>query len=217
MKIGVLALQGAFREHEEVLGRLGIRTVEVRKPDDLHGCDGLVLPGGETTTQRKLAKTYGLWDPLARLGGRGMPILATCAGLILLATRIDGEAGSSLGLLDIDIRRNAYGRQVFSFETSLSVGRTAETAGRADPFRAIFIRAPRIVRTGPAVSVLASHAGEPVAVEQGNILGLTFHPELTPDPRFHTHFLEIVRRAAASREEGKPGRDSMETAVGNHP
>ncbi len=216
MKIGVLALQGAFREHEAVLGGLGIRTVEVRQPEDLHGCDGLVLPGGETTTQRKLAQTYGLWHPLARLGRQGVPILATCAGLILLSTRIDGEAGSSLGLLDIDVQRNAYGRQVFSFETSLTVPRFAESPGRSDPFRAIFIRAPRIVRAGPGVSVLASHAGEPVALEQGNILGLTFHPELTRDQRFHTYFLGIVRRATASREGRDPGRDGIKTAVGDH-
>jgi 5'-phosphate synthase pdxT subunit len=215
MKIGVLALQGAFREHEEVLGSLGIPAVEVRQPEDLHGCDGLILPGGETTTQRKLAHSYGLWDPLAILGRQGIPILATCAGLILLAKRIDGEPDSSLALLDLDVRRNAYGRQVFSFETLLAVPRFAVASGPPDPFRAIFIRAPRIVRVGRDVSVLASHEGEPVAVEQGNILGLSFHPELTGDNRFHTYFLETVRRHKASQSGERPSGD-MRAAVGDH-
>lgn len=202
-KIGVLALQGAFREHRQMLGQLGVRTVEVRNPEDLDGCDGLVLPGGETTTQRKLAQTYGLWEPLARLGRQGVPILATCAGLILLAKRIDGEEGSSLGLLDVDVNRNAYGRQVFSFEALLSIPRFAEVPANGGPFRAIFIRAPRIVRVGEAVAVLASHQGEAVAVEQGNIVGLSFHPELTEDKRFHRSFIDAVRRHMSSPE----GRD----------
>ena len=215
MKIGVLALQGAFREHEEMLGTLGIPAVEVRQPEDLHGCDGLILPGGETTTQRKLAHSYGLWDPLARLGRQGIPILATCAGLILLAKCIDGEPGSSLALLDVDVRRNAYGRQVFSFETLLAVPGLADASGSQDPFRAIFIRAPRIVRVGPDVSVLASHEGEPVAVEQGNILGLSFHPELTQDNRFHAYFLEAVQRHKATQAGQKPGGE-MQSAVGDN-
>jgi 5'-phosphate synthase pdxT subunit len=214
MKIGVLALQGAFHEHQEVLGSLGISAVEIRQPEVLHGCDGLILPGGETTTQRKLAHSYGLWDPLARLGRQGIPILATCAGLILLAKRIDGEPGSSLDLLDVDVRRNAYGRQVFSFETLLAVPRFAVASGPADPFRAIFIRAPRMVRVGREVSVLASHEGEPVAVEQGNILALSFHPELTQDNRFHRYFLEKVGRHKASRA-GEGAGDEMQAAVGN--
>ena len=209
MKIGVLALQGAFREHEEVLGRLDIPAVEVRQPEDFLGCDGLILPGGETTAQRKLAHSYGLWDPLARLGRQGIPILATCAGLILLAKRIDGEPGSSLDLLDIDVRRNAYGRQVFSFETLLAVPGLPDASGPPDPFRAIFIRAPRIIRIGESVKVLASHEGEPVAVEQGNILGLSFHPELTRDNRFHTYFLERVRRHKDSDTGERPGGDGQ--------
>lgn len=215
MKIGILALQGAFREHEEALERLGVQAVEVRQPEDLCGCDGLVLPGGETTTQRKLAQAYGLWDSLAELGRQGLPILATCAGLILLAKRIDGKAGSSLELLDVDVHRNAYGRQVFSFETLLAVPRFAGASGPPDPFRAIFIRAPRIVRVGQDVSVLASHEREPVAIEQGNILGLSFHPELTLDNRFHTHFLEGVRRHKASQARQRPASE-MQAAVGDH-
>jgi 5'-phosphate synthase pdxT subunit len=214
MKIGVLALQGAFREHEEVLGRLDVPNVEVRQPEDLLGCDGLILPGGETTTQRKLAQTYGLWEPLAELGRQGLPILATCAGLILVANRIDGEPEASLELMDIDVRRNAYGRQVFSFETRLDVPGIADTAGPSDPFRAIFIRAPRIVRVGRNVAVLASYEGEPVAVEQGNILGLSFHPELTSDIRFHAYFLQRVREHKASNPGARPGRE-LRAAVGD--
>ncbi len=215
MKIGVLALQGAFREHEEVLGSLGIPAIQVRQPEELHGCEGLILPGGETTTQRKLAQTYGLWEPLAEFGRQGLPILATCAGLILLAKRIDGEPEASLNILGIDVRRNAYGRQVFSFETLLDVPRFSDVPRPPDPFRAIFIRAPRIVRVGQDVSVLASHEGEPVAVEQGNIFGLTFHPELTRDSRFHAYFLEAVRRHKASRAGEKAGGE-VQAAVGNH-
>jgi 5'-phosphate synthase pdxT subunit len=214
MKIGVLALQGAFREHEEVLGRLGTTAVEVRQPADLDGCEGLVLPGGETTTQRKLAQNYGLWEPLARLGKQGVPILATCAGLILLAKEIDGEPGSSLGILDAGVRRNAYGRQVFSFETLLQVPRFSGPAGRTDPFRAIFIRAPRIVRVGKGVSVLASHNGEPVAVEQGNIVGLCFHPELTRDDRFHACFLQAVEKRKGM-QAGQMSGTEMQAAVGD--
>jgi 5'-phosphate synthase pdxT subunit len=214
MKIGVLALQGAFREHQEVLERLGTRVVEVRQPEDLRECEGLVLPGGETTTQRKLAQTYGLWDPIARLGSQGLPILATCAGLILLAKQIDGEPESSLDILDVDVRRNAYGRQVFSFETLLDVPSLSTPGAPSDPFRAIFIRAPRIVRIGQGVSVLASHDGEPVAVKQGSILGLSFHPELTRDDRFHTYFLQTVQRQKAL-QAGQMSGTAMQAAVGD--
>jgi 5'-phosphate synthase pdxT subunit len=217
MKIGVLALQGAFREHEEVLERLGVRTAEIRLPEELFGCDGLVLPGGETTAQRKLARSYGLWDPLARLARQGVPILATCAGLILLAKRIDGEPGASLEVMDLDVSRNAYGRQVFSFETPLAVPCLSGGEGPADPFRAIFIRAPRIVRIGQGVSVLASRGGEPVAVRQGNILGLTFHPELTQDPRFHLHFIEIVQKCRPSQDGLGPLSSCTRAAAGGRP
>ena len=218
MKIGVLALQGAFREHKEALERLGVQAEEVRQPEDLGGCEGLVLPGGETTTQRTLAQAQGLWDALAGLGRQGIPILATCAGLILLAKRIDGQTGSSLELLDVDVHRNAYGRQVFSFETLLSLSPLNGLSAGSDPFRAIFIRAPRIVRVGEGISVLSSHQGEPVAVEQGNILGLSFHPELTLDDRFHRYFLESVRRHKASSTEKKTDREiagPMKAAAGD--
>ena len=198
MRIGVLALQGAFREHKETLERLDVETIEVRLPEKLWECDGLVLPGGETTSQRKLAREHGLWDAMGEYGRQGLPVFGTCAGMILLAKRVDAVEGLSLNLLDIDVTRNAYGRQVFSFETSLPVSRLGRTLVDTAPFQAIFIRAPRIARIGPAVSVLASYQGEAVAVQQGNLLALTFHPELTRDDRFHRFFLDLVRARAAS-------------------
>jgi len=203
MRVGVLALQGAFREHVETLNRMGVETVEVRKPADLDGCEGLVLPGGETTTQRKLAKAYGLWEPIRSLGQGGLPILATCAGVILLSRKVEdaeGTAGGrppeelSLGLLDVDTVRNAYGRQVYSFEARLKIPCLESVSLDRSPFHAIFIRAPIIRHAGTGVSILCSREDSPVAVEQGNLLGLTFHPELTPDDRFHLYFLERVRR-----------------------
>ncbi len=192
LKIGVLALQGAFREHEEAFERLDVKTTFVRKPEDLSGCQALVLPGGETTTQRKLARAYGLWEPLQAACRGGLPVMATCAGLILLASRVDGKAGLSLAALDIDVLRNDYGRQVHSFETRLSAPCLDSGAGPQEAFTAIFIRSPRIVRTGPDVAVLATHQDEPAAVRQGRVLGLAFHPELTADDRWHRYFLESV-------------------------
>jgi 5'-phosphate synthase pdxT subunit len=189
LKIGVLALQGAFQEHLEVLGRLGVARAEVRRPEHLTGCDGLILPGGETTTQRKLAKAYHLWEAIREAAGQGLPLMATCAGLILLSRKVElpeayyresgpaEEGEQSLNLLDVDVLRNAYGRQVFSFEALLEIPNLNGSPDGSGPFRAIFIRAPRIVRTGPDVSILARWEHGPVAVEQGNILGLTIHPE----------------------------------------
>lgn len=202
-RVGVMALQGAFREHVRILLRMGVETVEVRKPTDLEGLHGLVLPGGETTTQRKLARAYGLWEPLRSLGRGGLPMLATCAGLILISRAVANPEGSranepqeelSLGLMDIDTVRNAYGRQVYSFEARLKVPCLESVSLDRSPFHAIFIRAPIVQRTGPGVTVLCAREGSPVAVEQGNLLGLTFHPELTPDDRFHLYFLDRVRR-----------------------
>jgi len=204
IRIGVLALQGAFQEHLQEVEQLGATATEIRLPSDLHGCDGLILPGGETTTQRKLAQEYGLWDPIRTLGRQGFPILATCAGLILLAKGVDEKEGSgpdehSLDVLDIDVLRNAYGRQVHSFEAMLEVPCLSPgPTGESGPFPAIFIRAPRICRTGPSVTVLSSWQGEPVAVEQGYIIGLSFHPELTQDRRFHRYFLDAVKQSKSS-------------------
>jgi 5'-phosphate synthase pdxT subunit len=212
MTIGVLALQGAFREHVQVLQRLGVKAVEVRTPEELDTCQGLVLPGGETTTQRKLAKRYGLWEPLRKRGRNGFPILATCAGLILLAKKVEDHKSVSQGerlnarkdeksteepsldILDIDVVRNAYGRQVHSFEAPLEITIPGTASCMDATFPAVFIRAPRITRVGRDVFNLSTWKGEPVAVEQGNIFGLTFHPELTTDDRFHRYFLERVEQ-----------------------
>jgi len=191
MKIGVLALQGAFREHRLLLESLGVPVKEVRLPDELHECNGLILPGGETTTQRMLAQRDGLWDPIQNMARGGVPILGTCAGLILMARRIDSLEGISLDLMDFDVVRNAYGRQVYSFESSIRVPVLDHEPHRA-LFRAIFIRAPRIVRVGAAVTVVCTHNDEAVALQQGNLLALSFHPELTNDVRFHRYFLNLV-------------------------
>ena len=180
MRIGVLAVQGNFREHVAMLRRLGADPVEVRKPEQLAGLDGLVIPGGESTTFMRLMRLYGLEEAVR---GFERPILGTCAGLIVL----DQE---HLGLLDVDVRRNAYGRQVASFEADLDL------AGEAEPLRGVFIRAPRVGRTGEGVEVLAELDGEPVLLRQGRFLVATFHPELTDDTRVHELFLDSVREAS---------------------
>ncbi len=187
MKAGVLALQGAFREHREVLDALGVESVEVRTPDDLSGVETLFLPGGESTTMTKLVDSSGLRAPLAERIAAGMPVFATCAGLILLASDVlDGRADQEpLALLDVTVRRNAYGRQRESFEVPLPV---AGLEGGAFP--GVFIRAPVIEQTGAAVDVLASHDDHPVLVRSGAIWASTFHPELSGDLRLHQRFLD---------------------------
>ena len=182
-RIGVLALQGAFREHARTLRALGADVVEVRLPEQLDGLDGLVIPGGESTTIAKLAAEYGL-DKAIRAFGR--PVLGTCAGMILLDRR-------HLGLVDLEVARNAYGRQVASFEADL------ELAGEERPFRGVFIRAPRVADVGAGVEVLAELDGEPVLLRDGNVLVAAFHPELTDDPRIHDRFLELVTEATSVR------------------
>lgn len=188
--IGVLALQGDFREHIEVLRRIGVNAPEVRLPRDLAGLDGLIIPGGESTTIVKLMQSSGLLDPLRELATDGFPTWGTCAGMILLAKRLDHTGAPALQVMDIRVRRNAFGRQVDSFETNLSV-----VGLDGEPFRAIFIRAPIIDDVGPTVDVLARLAdGTQVAARQGSLLATAFHPELTPDPRLHLFFLDMVRR-----------------------
>ena len=191
VKIGVLALQGDFREHREVLDRLGVTAPEVRLPKDLAGLDGVIIPGGESTTIVKLMQSSGLLDPLRKLATAGFPMWGTCAGMILLAKRLDDTGTPAVQAMDIHVRRNAFGRQVDSFETNLSI------AGLdGGPFRAVFIRAPIIEEVGPTVEILARLAdGTPVAARQGRLLATAFHPELTPDPRFHLFFLEMVRQS----------------------
>ena len=177
MRIGVLAVQGNFREHAAMLRRLGAEPVEVRKPEQLDELDGLVIPGGESTTFMRLMRLYGLEEAIRRFE---RPILGTCAGLIVL----DRE---HLGLLDVAVDRNAYGRQVASFEADL------ELPGEEKPLRGVFIRAPRVDRVGEDVEVLAKLDGEPVLLRQGRYLVATFHPELTGDTRVHELFLDAVR------------------------
>ena len=175
--MGVLAVQGNFREHAAMLRRLGTEVVEVRKAEELEGLDGLIIPGGESTAIMRLVRLYGLEDAIRQFSE---PVFGTCAGLILL----DRE---HLGLVDLTVERNAYGRQVASFETDLDL------AGDDAPLHGVFIRAPRIAETGPQVEVLAELDGEPVLVRQGRFLAATFHPELTDDTRVHERFLELVR------------------------
>ncbi len=188
MKIGVLALQGAFAAHGRVLRTLGAEPQEVRTPDDLARVDALVMPGGESTTMSMLLTTSSLEAPLAARIGDGMPVFATCAGLILLAAAVhDGRADQvRLGALDVDVRRNGFGRQVDSFEAALDV------RGLDRPFHGVFIRAPVVERAGDGVDVLASVDGSPVLVQQGRVLAASFHPELSGDDRIHRLFLEEI-------------------------
>lgn len=190
-RIGVLALQGAFIEHKNVLNRLGVQPVEVRLPEHLEGLDGLIIPGGESTTIGILAQKWGLLELLQAFARSGQPIWGTCAGMILLAKEVmDGVPGQPiLGLMDITVRRNAFGRQMDSFEADLVVPVLGDP-----PFHAVFIRAPVIERMGTSVDVLASlDDGTAVAVQQGNLLATAFHPELTRDDRFHRYFLKLVK------------------------
>lgn len=216
LRVGVLALQGAFREHRAMLELCGAEVVEIRLPLDpsdaetagLMQLDGIVLPGGESTVIGKLLKEWGLFDALIACGRAGMPMYGSCAGLILLCRDIEGPDGEildqpRLGLLDARARRNAFGRQLDSFETKLDV------KGIAPDLEAVFIRAPLIAEVAPGVDVLASvPAGTteyPVAVRQGRILATSFHPELTEDRRFHEAFLELCREWRKEREGHTPG------------
>ena len=179
-RIGVLAVQGAFREHRRAFERLGAEVVEVRKPEQLAGLLGVVIPGGESTTMAKLMATYGLDAALAAFHAAGGGVWGTCAGAIAVATEIEGRPDQPrLGLLDLTVARNAYGRQVASFEVPLVV------AGLARPFRGVFIRAPRVVRVGPGLEILAVYDGDAVAVASGKTVATVFHPELSGDDAFH--------------------------------
>jgi 5'-phosphate synthase pdxT subunit len=182
-RVGVLALQGNFREHAAMLRRLGAEAVEIRKPEELAGLDGLVVPGGESTTFMRLMRLYGLDEAIREFD---RPILGTCAGMIVLDR-------DHLGLVDLAVDRNAYGRQVASFEADLQL------AGDDDPLRGVFIRAPRVRSTGDDVEVLADRDGEPVLLRDGRILVASFHPELTEDTRVHELFLNAVEEATSVR------------------
>jgi 5'-phosphate synthase pdxT subunit len=177
--VGVLAIQGDFAKHSEALARAGIESREVRRPEELKDLRGLVLPGGESTTFLKFFERERGWrEALTAFAESGKPVLATCAGLILLASRVENPPQPSLGVLDVDVVRNAYGRQLDSF-----IGAAADEQGR--PIEAVFIRAPRIGRVGPGVEVLAREREDPVLVRAGNVYGATFHPELSADPSLH--------------------------------
>ena len=191
MRIGVLALQGDFAMHARALARCGAEVVEVRKPDQLHDIDGLVIPGGESTTLLKLMDLWGFVPALEKFHGGGKPIFGTCAGAILTAREVTNPAQFSLGFIDVGVERNAYGRQRESFETS----GTATLDGRPVPLQMVFIRAPRIRRVGPGVQTLARHRDEPVMARQGSVLVATFHPELTDESTVHEYFCRMVREA----------------------
>lgn len=187
-RIGVLAVQGAVREHVEAIRDVGADPVEVRLPRDLVDLDALVLPGGESTTMRRLIDAYGLREPIAALARGGAPMLGTCAGMILLAERVAEGEEPYFGLLDIEVRRNGYGRQLDSFEADL------DAPGLGDqPLHGVFIRAPQVADTGPTVEVLARDPeGRPVAVRQGRVIATSFHPELTGDRRLHALLAQLV-------------------------
>ena len=190
MRVGVLALQGDFREHAAALERLGAETTLVRTVPNLMSVDALVIPGGESTTIGKLADWHGLVDPLRRRIGEGLPTMGTCAGMIFLAgATSDGTEQVQLGVLDVVVRRNAFGRQVDSFEAEMRV------LGLDDPVHGVFIRAPWIEKVGDGVEVLADVDGHPVLVRQGSIIATSFHPELTGDVRLFSLLLDMVRVA----------------------
>lgn len=186
MQIGVLALQGAFAAHSDCLASIGVQSIEVRSPEQLGTVDALLMPGGESSTMSQLLESSGLFDPIATRIADGMPVFGTCAGMILLASEIlDGRSDQrSFSAIDISVRRNAFGRQVDSFEATInsSVG----------DFHGVFIRAPRIERVGDGVEVLGSIDKEPVLVRQGNVLAASFHPELSSDARLHEYFISIT-------------------------
>ena len=207
--IGVLALQGAFAAHETMLHRLGVRTRRVRTCDDLVDLDGLVIPGGESTTMSNLLVSSGMHARLEQEIGDGLPVFGTCAGMILLASHIrDGRDDQiTLNAIDIDVRRNAYGRQVDSFETTLEVN------GVDHPVPAVFIRAPAIESHGGAVEVLASANDRPCLVRQDRVMASSFHPELTQDPSIHSIFLDVVRSVIDS----KSSRSTRRSTVGASP
>jgi 5'-phosphate synthase pdxT subunit len=209
--VGVLALQGDFREHRTMLERLGVHTFEVRRPEDLAGLDGLVIPGGESTTIHKLMAAFDLAEPVKAFASGGGVVYGTCAGLITVARETVEGRPPTLGLMDIVARRNAFGRQVRSFEADLTV----RGAGSA-PVKAVFIRAPWIESAGPRVDVLATYEGHIVAAREDGVLVTAFHPELTDDTRLHELFITMIRRrqaaaaeaerAAADCDAGAPGR-----------
>lgn len=194
MKIGILAIQGDFEAHAAMFHKLGVDTVEVRTVAHLEGCDGLVLPGGESTTQLQFLQEEGLYDAIRKFSAADGAIFGTCAGAILLANRVKNPAQDSLKLLDMTILRNGYGRQLASdvFFGSSSL--------KKEPLEMVFIRGPIIEKVGPGVNVLAEHEGKPALVEQGHTLAATFHPELSGDPTVHEHFLKLASNGTGKQK-----------------
>jgi len=188
MKIGVLALQGAFREHRWMLEKLGVEGVEIRKTEELDEIDGLIIPGGESTTMGKLLNDFKIMEPLREKMAKGFPVYGTCAGMILLCDEILGSEQPRIGGIDAKVRRNAYGRQLESFEADFLVKEMGD-----QPFRAVFIRAPYIESVGEKVDVMAVVQDHIVVAKQGNLLVSAFHPELTEDSRIHEYFLQMVK------------------------
>ncbi|KXG11645.1 Pyridoxal 5'-phosphate synthase subunit PdxT [Anoxybacillus sp. P3H1B] len=189
IKIGVLGLQGAVREHVQSIESCGAEATVIKKMEQLQEIDGLIIPGGESTTMRRLMDQYGFIMPLKEFAAQGKPIFGTCAGLIMLAKRIVGYDEPHLGLMDITVERNSFGRQRESFEAELSI------TGVADDFIGVFIRAPHIVEVGEEVEILAKHEGRIVAARQGQFLGCSFHPELTEDHRMTQYFINMVKES----------------------
>ena len=188
LTVGVVAVQGDFAEHISLLKELNVNAREVRLPKDLEGLDALIIPGGESTTLRHLFDLYELSEPIAALASSGVPTWGTCAGMIMMASELEDRRPKPLGLMDVTVSRNAYGRQVDSFHAEVSFPPLGE-----EPFHAVFIRAPAATRIGPDVEVLGTLSdGTPVALRQGNLLATSFHPELTKDTRFHQYFLSLL-------------------------
>ena len=190
MKIGILAVQGDFEAHAAMLRGLSAETLEVRTVADLEDCDGLILPGGESTTQLQFLQEEGLYDAIRKFAAEGRAILGTCAGAILLASEVKNPSQGSLALMDMTVLRNGYGRQVAS---DVFFG---PSKLKNEPMEMVFIRGPIIERVGPSVEILAEYDGKPVLVQKGDLLAATFHPELTADTTVHTHFLQMVAKSA---------------------
>jgi pyridoxal 5'-phosphate synthase pdxT subunit len=215
MKIGILAIQGDFHAHAEMLHQLGAETVEVRTVADLQGCDGLILPGGESTTQLQFLEEEGLYDAIQKFANNDGAIFGTCAGAILLANKVKNPPQGSLKLLDMTVLRNGYGRQLAS---DVFFG---PTTLKSDPLEMVFIRGPIIEEVGPSISILAKHEGSPTLVQKGHILAATFHPELTSDPTVHQHFLDLVSNGSQPKSvttpnatpQRKPNRQSQRKNV----
>lgn len=194
LRIGVLALQGDFREHMNMVERCGHEPIKVRLPEEVELIDGLIIPGGESTTFGIIMERYNLIAPIRKAASSGMPVFGTCAGAIVIAKEIEGSNQQRLSIMDISVRRNAFGRQVNSFEADIEIKQLGEL-----PFRAVFIRAPIITKVGEGVEVLATFEGKIVLAKQGNIIACAFHPELTNDLRLHQYFISLCETYAKGR------------------